>query len=122
MYINTFAIINFFSCSVGLIGLAKGITAIVVSMFLGEKSLILNEYLNFFFHPEKRYELVAYLLGAAFLFGYYVFGYFHMTRIVKFHKTFFKHTHNYTNFYLIIICIFNLILLLLDLGQYCRHK
>jgi len=36
-----------------------------------------------FFHPEKRYELLAYLMSAAFLFGYYFLGYLFAHKLNK---------------------------------------
>ncbi len=70
-----------FVCSMGLVGLTNYLSLLISSSFFPGPAITVNDYLSsYFFRPEKRFELLHYVLSIVLLVVYYLLGYYILYR------------------------------------------
>lgn len=71
---HNIALLYFFIVSIGLLGLSKYLSTLVGTIIFAHRpTIIVNDYLSsYFFRPEKKYELLHYIISAFLLLTYYI--------------------------------------------------
>ncbi len=71
---HNIALFYFFLVSIGLLGLSQYLSTLVGSVIFAHRpAIIVNDYLSsYFFRPEKKYELLHYIISAFLLLTYYI--------------------------------------------------
>ncbi len=75
-------LVHFFLCSIGLIGVLRLFSLLLVSHFFTEQ-ISFNEWAIPFYYPDKKVEIVRYLVSAVVLFLYYTVAFLLVNRKKK---------------------------------------